>query len=481
MPTTDEIKEIDKQIAQCEEVMAERSEEEMRFYQPHDKQLEYHQLTTSKRALIGGSQTGKSYAGNNDDIWTLGGVHPYRKNYKPGHRGRLIAVDERVLLSVLIPQIGRMIISKPCKLDWLTAEDEQAVWPGLLGGDWDKAFNRQAMTLTLGNGSMMDFKTHQQAVMSHAAVALHWIRFDEEPPENIYRESQARQLTTSVDERHTLTMLMHSNWLYNELYMRAAEDSDIGVVVQTAHDNPYINPEVIEQIKSSDMTESEKAARLYGIPVVLSGRIWKNYGQHNFVDPIKLPSRLTRILSIDPHRDNADFANLMAWDDHHRTLYIYAELKADGDIENRLTKVRQFCSGEHVDEIVIDPSSKQGMKSISKKTILDFYEQAFSGIIEADNARNAKDHGRAVIDRLAKRQPDGQTRLYVFKACPRTHQQFLSYSYKPPTRTGEDRRIPAIVKREDHQCDCAIQGVQLVDAEAYGHKPLEQIHVGTYL
>lgn len=481
MATAEEIRDIDLQIAQCEEVMAERAEEEMRFYQPHAKQLEYHQLKTSKRALIGGSQTGKSYAGNHDDIWTLGGVHPYRKNHKPGHRGRLIAVDERVLLSVLIPQIRRMIISKPCKLDWLTAEGEQAMWPGLLGEDWDKAFNRQAMTLTLANGSMEDFKTHQQAVMSHAGVALDWIRFDEEPPENIYRESQARQLTTGVDERHTLTMLQYSNWLYNELYMRAVEDPDIGVVQQACHDNPYINPDVVKRIKTSDMTEAEKMARLYGLPVVLSGRIWKNYGQHNFVDPIKLPSRLTRILSIDPHRDKADFANLLAWDDHHRTLYVYAELKADGDIDRRLAQVRQFCAGEHIDIIVIDPSSKQGMKSVSQKTLMDFYEQAFRGILEADNTREGKDHGRAVIDRLAKRQPDGQTHLYVFKTCPRTHQQFLSYSYKPPTRTGEDRRIPAIIKREDDHCDCGIQGVQFIDVDEGSHKPFEQFEVGMYL
>ena len=478
--STTEIQDIDRQIAQCEEVMAERTQEEMRFYQPHAKQLEYHRLTTPKRALVGGNQTGKSYAGNWDDICTLGGVHPYRNNYKAGHRGRLVAVDERSLLSVLIPQIRRMIISKPCKLDWLTAEGEEAVWPGLLGGEWDKAFNRQDMMLTLANGSMMDFKTHQQAVMSHAAVALHWVRFDEEPPEAIYRENQARQLTTAVDERHTLTMLQYSNWLYNEIYMRAAENPDIGVVVQTVDDNPYINPDVIKRIRTSDMNEAEKAARLYGIPVVLAGRILKNYGEHNFVRPIKLPSRLTRILSIDPHRDKEDFANLVAWDDHHRTLYFYAELKAGGDIDNRINLVRQFCSGEHIDMIVIDPSSKQGMKSVSKKTILEFYEQAFAGILEADNSRGAKDHGRAVLDRLSKRQPNGQSRLYVFKDCPRTHQQLLTYSYKPPTRTGEDRRIPAIIKREDHHCDCGIQAVQFLDVEEDSHKPFEQIHVGIY-
>ena len=476
----DDLQQIERDLAAATGVLRDRiANEHLRFYVPHAKQLEFHKSKAPVRAFFASNQTGKTFCGAIDDLWTLGGVHPYRPNYRAPVRGRVCCVKFQVLRQVLLVLFQRFAPRNPCRLEGLTYEGKPRMWPGLRGYNWKDAFDRVDMVLHLADGSPLEFKSYDQDLEAFAGAPLDFIHPDEEPPENMHRENQARQLTTGVDMRFTLTPLKYSQWLYNEVYQGAAESDDIFVVQASYHDNPHIDEKVVESIKNSDMDEAERAARLYGAFTYTTGRIWKTYGSHNFVDYQKLPDRYTRVLSIDPHRDKDDFANLVAWDSWRGSLYFYRELRASGDIHERIAKVRKLCFGENIDIMVIDPSAEQGVRSLSEKNILDFYTEAFPTIMLADNSRGAKDHSRAVIERLAKKSPSGETNLYVMRNCPRTHHQFLNYSYKPPGRTGEDRKQPAIFKKNEDHCDNAIQAVQFLPV-GRELKRFKQMSTGLY-
>lgn len=480
MPEQD-LQAIEQELAAATAVLDQRIQHEyLRYYVPHPKQLEFHKSLAPVRAIFGCNQGGKSFAGAIDDLWTLGGVHPYRPNYRAPVRGRVCCVKFSVLRQVLLVLFQRFAPRYPCQLQGTTYEGKPRMWPGLRGYSWKEAFDRVDMVLHLADGSSGEFKSYDQDLEAFAGAPLDFIHEDEEPKaEAIHRENQARQLTRGVDMRFTLTPLKYSAWLYNEVYEGAAESEDIFVVQIEYFDNPDIDPEVVKSIQDADMDEAEKAARLHGAVTYLKGRIWKTYGNHNFVDYQKLPDRFTRALTIDPHRDKDDFANLVAWDDWHKTIYFYGELRAGGSISDRIAKVRQFCSGEKIDLVVIDPSAEQGVRSLSEKTLLDFYVEAFPYLLKADNSRAGKDHARAVIEGLAKKTPSGESHLYVMRNCPRTHHQFLNYSYKPPTRTGEERKQPAILKKNEDHCDCGIQIVQVLPVgKTYG--TFKQMTTGIY-
>ena len=54
---------------------------------------------------------------------------------------------------------------------------------------------------------------------------------------------------------------------------------------------------------------------------------------------------------------------------------------------------------------------------------------------------------------ILKDNPGTGPRLLVSRACPVTDFQMRNYSFKPPTRTGEDRTRPEVVKRNEDHCD----------------------------
>jgi hypothetical protein len=449
-----ELQNIEQELAELVPEAERRLQDEfLRFYEPHPKQLEFHQSQAAVRGL----------AGTVDMLWIIGKVHPYRPNYRGLVYARDCSPTFQVFRQVLLPMYKKMVPRYPCRLKGETFEGNPRQWPGLKGFDWDKAYDKVDKVLHFADGSYVEFKSWDQDTDAFAGPPRHIIREDEEARiESQHRENQARQLTLPVNMMLTFTPLNYSQWLYSEICEGAATSDNVSLTTMTVYDNPFINPETIKVLEASSFNEAEKAARLRGEFTYLTGRVWKTFGQHNWLDFRKLPDRFERILSIDPHRDKDDFANIFAYDNWAKTLYCIAELRVGGDIHRRIKAMRQFCQGEQIDAIIIDPSAKQGAESLNERTILDFYLDEFPSAILADNSRAAKDHGRAIIETMAAQKPDGSTRLYIMRNCTRTYHQFLNYSYKPPSRTGEDRNKPMIFKKDEDHCDCGIQTSQLL-------------------
>ena len=84
------------------------------------------------------------------------------------------------------------------------------------------------------------------------------------------------------------------------------------------------------------------------------------------------------------------------------------------------------------------------------KLIDQFHQYLTPRIMPANNAREI---GWDEVGRMVQDNPGTGPRLFVFKSCPVTDHQMRNYSWKPPTKTREDRSKPEVVKRNDDHCD----------------------------
>lgn len=422
--------------------------EGLRTYETGKKQLSFHSSQFSIRALVGPNKCGKSYTGTNEILNTVGATHQYRPNYVGEVYGRDCCVDFPTLREALIPIYRMMAPRKECKLDGLTYEGHPRIWPGLRGGTWETAYNKDERVLYLENGSKVEFKSYDQEPDSFAGPVRHVIRMDEEPPEFVFGENMARQLTEKINLFFTLTPLNYGQWLYGAIF-----DGHIAGTCFTVkllkEDNPFINPEVFDFMEKTITDPAERAARLYGEPTYQAGKIYKDYGEANFIDPEPIPHWYHRSVVIDPHPEKATAVIWIAEDDRER-YHVYREMSSTGTVADMCNEIIAKSAGEMTDIWLIDPSSKQKAGIRGQGSLIDEFRK-YLPVIEANNVL---DYGMECVKKAVTNKPGWGPSLLVHKTCPMTHWQMSNYSWQRPKADGQDRSKPSVVKKKDDFCDC---------------------------
>ena len=115
-------------------------------YKPHDKQLEFHKLQQHERLFVAGNRSGKSVASVVEGIWYLTKTHPFRNTPTGQVRGRVVCVD-------FLNGVDKIIL--PLYKQWMPKEY-------LIDGSWDKSYSAQQHTLTLKDGSFVEFMSQDQ-------------------------------------------------------------------------------------------------------------------------------------------------------------------------------------------------------------------------------------------------------------------------------------------------------------------------------
>ena len=205
-------------------------------YRPYSKQQQFHGSPKRNRLLIGGNRSGKTVAGVVEDIHYLRGTHPERqeKNYAAhngGCRGRIVGVDfDNGIERIIIPEVAR----------WLPPS-------ALKGGSWETAYEKGLRNLTLENGSTCEFMSYIQDTQKFSGTSRHFIHFDEEPPEEVFKECKMRLMDVAGDWWMTLTPLLGMEWMYDDIYMigKNNPDGDIEVIEMDTRENPYLRPEEV--------------------------------------------------------------------------------------------------------------------------------------------------------------------------------------------------------------------------------------------
>ena len=453
-----------------EEILREQvrqgDEEGLRFYKPHSKQVDFHKSRALQRGLFGGNQSGKSFAGCCEIAYTVGKCHPYRPNLVGPVFARDCCVAFNTVQAILVPTYQKLLPRKACRLDWNTFEGKPATWPGLYKGDWRKAYNKDEKILRLADKSFIEFKTYEQGREAMQGAQRHIIRHDEEPTEPIYEENLARQITLQTNILFTLTPLNYSQWLYERIYQLSSSNDKIDAFMMSVYENPYANLEAIEALAEASSDPAIKAARLHGEFTFLSGRVYKEYGDHNLVAPFVVPSHWERTVVIDPHLSKATAVNIFARDPHKEIVYCIAEGDLEGDVQEICSQIEVLCGGQPITKWLIDPSANQQTKIHGKGRLIDEFRKRFRYIIPANNQREL---GWDAVRQVVKPRPAGP-RFRVFKNCAVTDHQLRNYMWKKPLKTGEDRNKPEVHKRKDDHADCVRYMMMSRPSQVYGQE-----------
>lgn len=333
-------------------------------YEPHEKQRNFHESAARKKLFIGGNRSGKTVGGGVEMVNRLLGRDPFKPvKHKPPIHARAVGVDfDHGIEKIVKPEIAR----------WLPPS-------ALQNGSWEDSFSKEFRTLTLENGSTLEFMSYDQDLDKFAGTSRHAIWFDEEPPQEIYNECLMRLIDVSGDLWVTMTPVEGMTWVYDDLYIAAMTDENIHVTEVDIEENPHINPGEID-ILMSGLSSDEVQARRHGKFVQIGGLIYKMLSEKHFIENIIPPKEFLHFRMMDH-----GFSNPTAWlwgaVDRDSRIFIYDEHYKAGEIVSwhagkvhEKTKEHLEYNGSVPVYSVGDPSIAQSDAITGTSVLLEYVE-----------------------------------------------------------------------------------------------------------
>lgn len=405
-------------------------------YHPHEKQLDFHSNPAQTRLFLGGNRSGKTTGGATEAVWWLMGNHPYRQTPRPPVAGRAIAVDFMDGVEKIIkPEISR----------WLPPSS-------LKNGSWMDSYENYTRTLTLENGSTLEFLSYEQDIEKHAGTSRDFVWFDEEPPQPIYEENLLRLLDKQGHMWMTMTPLFGMNWVYDGLYLASRTNPMIYVVeVDMAH-NPHLNQGEIQSFLAT-LDDDAREARQHGKFVALGGLIYKNFGDKHIIDPIIPPHNWLHFTSMDHGLNNP-------------TAWLWIAVGPDGEmiVYDEHYEAQQLV-GYHAQMVIQRESRRQPIISyrIGDPSIV-----ARNPITGTSVQLEYSDYGLIIapgnndvnggINRVARylEGVEGKPRLHITRNCVNLIEEMSRYRWGSwaTKKMGYDRnKKEEPHKKNDHACD----------------------------
>lgn len=410
-------------------------------YRPHDKQIKFHKSTRRKRLYIGGNRSGKTVGGINEDIWWLMGNHPYKRTPDPPIHGRIIGVDfENGIERILKPNMKR----------WLPPS-------ALKNGSWEDSYHATTRTLTLNNGSQVEFMSYVQDVAKFAGTSRHFIHFDEEPPKSIYTENKARTVDVGGSMWFTMTPVDGMTWVYDDIFIPGTEgiDESIEVIEVDMLENPYISKvEVADFLDGLDPLERQ--ARGAGKFVQLGGLVFKNFGPIHVVDSVDPRSLhgLRWFASMDHGLNNPTSWHWHAVYPNGSVLTFMEHYEAGWTVSQHASRIHLINAelGRVPNYYVGDPAIKQ-RNAETGHSIQVAYQQQGIPIIRANN------EVRAGIDKMnayLHTDDEGMPTWRITNNCPNLIKQMRRYRWKTwasAKQRDDNNAHEEPHKKDDHAVD----------------------------
>lgn len=237
----------------------------MHMYQPHRKQKVFHCSNLREKLFIGGNRSGKTLADIMECVWWLTKKHPYRPDVNAivePIRGRYTSVS-------FIEGIEKIAI--PYFQQFLPPSE-------LIDGSWEKSYNRYLRTLTLANGSFIEFMSYDQDLEKFAGTSRHFCAFDEEPPQAVFIECRMRLIDTKGSWWISMTPVEGMSWIFDIIYNKVQEGKRPQCLVVEIHsgENPHLETEEIDAALEG-LSDDDKAARREGKFIELGGRVYPSF------------------------------------------------------------------------------------------------------------------------------------------------------------------------------------------------------------
>lgn len=415
-------------------------------YEPHAKQVRFHESPKKTRLYIGGNRSGKTTGGICEDIWWLTHKHPYLDT--PKHRpvaGRIVSVD-------FINGVNKIII--PQLKQWVPPSE-------LRGGSWHSAYDSQDRVLNFENGSFVELMSYDQDLEKFAGTSRDFVHYDEEPPEDIRIECLARLIDRKGKEWFTLTPVEGMLWIFDQIYEPGIiGHHDIDVIEVGMEENPYLDMDEVENFLSK-LSEEERDIRGRGKFVQRGGLVYKLFKPSTHViDTVSYKDLLGPnyrwYMSLDHGFNNPTAVLWHAVDTDNRVITFDEHYESERTIDYHATiiKSRRELHGRTPDVHVCDPAlaQRQATTGTSIQT-----EYAIRGVGMA-LGNNDMLTGVAKVNQYLELAGDNKPNWLITRNCAnliRELQRLRWKTWASKKQQSENNPYDKIHAKDDHACDSA--------------------------
>ncbi|CAB4172159.1 Terminase-like family [uncultured Caudovirales phage] len=426
---------VESELRLVEEV---RAANPLEAYVPHVKQVVFHESTDDLKVFLGGNRSGKTTAGIVDDL-----IQALSPGDVPDHLLGFKRWSPPFFCRVITPDLGQT-------LDQVILQKIREWCPpsALQGGSLDKAFDQRLRVLRFANGSWFQFMSNDQDLDKFGGAALHRIHYDEEPRQNIRKESLARLIDFGGDEVFTMTPLQGMSWMYDDVWTPFVEGrlSHATVVTVDMDDNPHLDERTKVRVLA-EYSDEERQARKSGLFVHFAGLVYNEFDLDvHVVTPLEsIPEGVEVFGGIDPGIRHMA-AVVLCYLDAEDNLVVFDELALQGltisevckEIDLRLARwdVRPRWW-------VIDPAARNKSNQTGRSDQMEFADH---GIFTSPGQNAVRPGINKVKERLRA------SRIQISSECPVLISEFRKYRWSTPRRSENDAR-EAPVKRDDHLLD----------------------------
>lgn len=419
------MKKIIERIRQIEAEQARRKNSPLKRYNTgekiHLKQLEFHKCPKKNKWVFGGNRSGKTECGAVECIWLARGIHPYLPNV-PNSQGWVVSLSTQVQRDVaqkkILHYLDKSWIEKVVMLSGNRGSAEYGVIDYIL------------IKNVFGGLSRIGFKTCEAGREKFAGASLDYVWFDEEPPQDIYRECQMRVLDRAGRLFGTMTPLKGLSWVYDEIFLNVNASKEVWCIFMEWADNPFL-PEEEVQYMTDSLSEDSLNSRRYGKFGTGLGLVYSEFDPSvHVIEPFEVPREWQDKLSIDPGLNNPLSCHWYAVD-FDGNVYVVAEhYESKKDVAYHATRIKEISLrlGWHTDnkgryEALIDSAAMQRTLASSKSVAELFWEEGI-----AVNTKVNKDVFSG-INRVKQylKVTDGKPRLFIFSNCVNMIREIKGY------------------------------------------------------
>ena len=437
------MKQIIQKIKQIEQIFEKRQKKgALDLYNTgevvHQKQMEFHKCLKRNRWVFGGNRTGKTECGAVETVWLARGNHPFRQN-KKNVSGWVVSLSNQVQRDVAQSKIMHYLDKRFVKEIVMREGRKASAESGVI--DYILVEN------VFGGVSRIGFKSCDQGREKFQGTSLDFVWFDEEPPEDIYKECRMRVLDKKGILFGTMTPLKGLTWVYEDIFLNNGNDPEIWHEFISWQDNPYLDKEEIEGLKST-LSEDELESRCDGRFKTNGGMVYPEFDESvHVIEPFNVPKEWYDNISIDPGLHNPLSAHWYA-EDFDGNIYVIREhYEAKQSIDYHAQKILEICQrldwhtgfGGKISALIDSAANQRTLASTKSVTEL-FFER---GIAVNPNVNKDLFSGISVVKSYLK-TADGRAKIFIFKTCPNLIREIKGYFWG----SGD---VP--VKRDDHALD----------------------------
>lgn len=305
----------------AQELARRNRENKLASYTPYEKQLEFHTAGAQyrERLFMAGNQLGKTWAGGYEAAMHLTGNYPewwQGKRFKRPVKmwigaptGEFIRDNSQRILFGEVGELGTGTVPKSA----IIGEPTKA--HGTTG-----LFDTVRVRHISGGVSIVKTKSYDQGRIKWQGTPVDVVWNDEESPIDIYLEGLTRTNATKGIVFTTFTPLLGMS----DTVMRFLGDDkapDTHVTNMTIEDALHYTREERDRIIAS-YPAHEREARVKGIPMLGSGRVFPIPEEAITVAPFAIPNHWPQIGCLDFGWDHPFAAAKLAWDRDTDTIYV---------------------------------------------------------------------------------------------------------------------------------------------------------------